>query len=79
MSERATHLLSWLEQGYTHCQYGSQEWCEGYLHNAKAVIEEQDVTIAKLTARISKAEADLAFHSREDRIFRDYIGRDDHL
>ena len=29
-----THLLEWLKQGYTHCKYGSREWCDSYLSSA---------------------------------------------
>lgn len=46
--ERNTHLLDWLEQGYTHCQYGSEDWCNAYLLNAAAVIKSQDAELARL-------------------------------
>lgn len=48
MVERNTHLIAWLEDGYTSCQHGSKEWAEGYLHNARDVIVDQDARIAQL-------------------------------
>lgn len=49
--ERNTHLLDWLQDGHTHCQHGTKEWCEAYLHNARAVITAQDAEIARLRGR----------------------------
>ena len=46
--ERDTHLLEWLDDAYVHCQHGSQDWCESYLHNAGAVIRSQDTVIQTL-------------------------------
>lgn len=45
-----THLLSWLPGGYTHCRYGTREWCEGYLNNARDVIEAQAAELTRLAA-----------------------------
>jgi hypothetical protein len=51
MVERNTHLLDWLQDGHTHCQHGTKEWCEAYLHNARSVIMAQDAEIARLRGR----------------------------
>lgn len=45
---KRTHLESWLSEAYTHCQYGSKEWCEGYLVNALETIREQAAEIDRL-------------------------------
>lgn len=57
MTERNTHLLDWLSDGYTHCQHGTKEWCEGYLHNARDVIKAQDDHIASLAAELAELRA----------------------
>lgn len=49
-TERYTHLLDWLLDGYGHCQRGTEEWCKGYLDNARAVIIDQDAELARLRA-----------------------------
>jgi len=59
--KRNTHLLSWLDDGYTHCQHGSKEWCELYLSNAAEVIRAQDDRIASL-----EAERDNARRQRDE-------------
>ncbi|TIN82725.1 MAG: hypothetical protein E5X94_00810 [Mesorhizobium sp.] len=46
-AERNTHLLDWLADGWTHCQHGTREWCEGYLQNAAAVIADQDAELSR--------------------------------
>lgn len=59
-----THLLSWLEKGYFHCQHGSEEWCQGdYLDSARAYIERLEAvskaslaTIARLSEALAEAE-----------------------
>ncbi len=55
MVERNTHLLTWLEGGYWSCRYGSQAWAEGYLHNARDVIVDQDARIAQLERDLAEA------------------------
>ena len=59
--KRNTHLLSWLDDGYTHCQHDSKEWCELYLSNAAEVIRAQDDRIASL-----EAERDDARRQRDE-------------
>ncbi|TIW04126.1 MAG: hypothetical protein E5V77_01475, partial [Mesorhizobium sp.] len=51
---RNTHLLDWLSDGYTHCSYGTKEWCERYLNNARAVIIAQDRTLSTAVALVDK-------------------------
>ncbi|MCG7507106.1 hypothetical protein [Mesorhizobium retamae] len=58
MTERSTHLLAWLEDGYTSCQHGSKEWAESYLHNARDVIVDQDTRIATLERQLAEARAE---------------------
>lgn len=55
MVERNTHLLTWLEGGYWSCRYGGQAWAEGYLHNARDVIVDQDARIARLERDLAEA------------------------
>ena len=57
--ERDTHLLEWLDDAYVHCQHGSQDWCESYLHNAGAVIRSQDTVIQTLQRERDAAVAAL--------------------
>lgn len=59
MVERNTHLLAWLEDGYTSCQHGSKEWAENYLHNARDVIVDQDTRIAQLERDLAEARAEI--------------------
>lgn len=47
-ADMATHLLDWLPSGYDHCQYGSRDWCEGYLNNAASVLTSQASQIEAL-------------------------------
>jgi hypothetical protein len=53
-AERNTHLLDWLSDGHTHCQHGTKEWCEAYLHNARDVISAQDAALASTQEEIAR-------------------------
>ena len=44
-----THLMSWLTQGYMHCQYGSKQWCEGYLMSAYNYIQALEAERGKIS------------------------------
>lgn len=55
--QRSTHLLDWLSDGYTHCQRGTKEWCESYLHNAGAEIAALDAKLAEMGKALSTAVA----------------------
>jgi len=51
--ERNTHLIDWLSDGWTHCQHGTKEWCEAYIHNARDVIKSQDAALAAKDEQIA--------------------------
>jgi hypothetical protein len=53
-AERNTHLLDWLSDGHTHCQHGTKEWCEAYLHNARDVISAQDAALVSTQEEIAR-------------------------
>ncbi|WP_062233084.1 hypothetical protein [Aureimonas sp. N4] len=61
-----THLLSWLEKGYFHCQHGPEKWCQGdYLDSAKAYIERLEAISQNALATIARLEAEVEAGKRE--------------
>jgi hypothetical protein len=65
--------MDWLKSGYTHCQYGSEEWCQAYLTNAhdyivaleteaqcdREYVDAQRCKIEELNDKIDGLESDL--------------------
>lgn len=65
---RETHLLDWLFDGFTHCKFGSKEWCQSYLTNARETIIAQDAEIASLRGRVEEL-------TRENEALRSKVGK----
>lgn len=55
-----THLMEWLKDGYTHCQYGSKDWCQSYLNSAHGYIESLEAELIKANERVATLATSLS-------------------